>query len=178
MAGMVSMSLGHAQNMTEPMTVQDSTALRVKRITVLAACLPGAGQMVNRQFWKVPVVWGSMGYATWAILENAREKRASVADLIALSDDDPDTQPVLTDGNGNLFSESQLNDRALFYRRNRDLSVLGLLVAHGLQILDANTGAMLRNFDTSDQLTIHGGNQWGVPVVHLKWTFPHHDRRR
>ena len=61
MAGMVSMSLGHAQNMTEPMTVQDSTALRVKRITVLAACLPGAGQMVNRQFWRSPSGLGKHG---------------------------------------------------------------------------------------------------------------------
>ena len=177
MAGVVSMSVVHAQNMTETMKAQDSTALRVKRTTIWAACLPGSGQIINRQSWKVPVVWGGMGYATWAILENAREKRASVADLVALSDDDPNTQPVLTDGNGNFYSESQLNERALFYRRNRDLSVLGLLLAHGLQILDANTGAMLRNFDTSDQLTIRGGNQWGVPVVHLKWTFSPHDHR-
>ena len=106
MAGVVSMSVGHAQNMTDPMTAQDSTALRVKRTTIWAACLPGSGQIINRQSWKAPVVWGGMGYATWAILENAREKRASVADLVALSDDDPDTQPVLTDGNGNFYSES------------------------------------------------------------------------
>ena len=48
--------------------------------------------------------------------------------------------------------------------------MLGLLVAHGLQILDANTGAMLRNFDTSDQLTITEETNGGS-LVHLKWTF-------
>ena len=158
------------------MSVQDSTALQVKRTTVWAACLPGAGQIRNRQIWKVPVVWGGMGYAAWAAWDNAREMRASIDDLIALTDDDPATQTVLTDENGLAFSEGQLEDRALFYRRNRDLSVLGFLIAHGLQVLDANTGAMLRNLDTSDELTLRGGTMWGVPTVHLTWNFNRHDR--
>lgn len=148
---------------------QDSTALRVKRVTVWAACLPGSGQIMNRQAWKVPVVWGGLGYAVWATADNAREMRASIDDLIAVTDDDPDTVPVLTDGAGNFFSEDQLEDRALFYRRNRDLSVLGFLIGHGLQILDANTGAMLRGLDTSDQLSARLGTTWGVPTVHLTW---------
>ena len=134
-----------AQTDTAPMSAQDSTALQVKRTTVWAACLPGAGQIRNRQIWKVPVVWGGMGYAAWATWDNAREMRASIDDLIALTDDDPTTQTVLTDENGNAYSEGQLEDRAFFYRRNRDLSILSFLIAHGLQVLDANTGAMLRN---------------------------------
>ena len=148
---------------------QDSTALRVKRVTVWATCLPGSGQIMNRQAWKVPVVWGGLGYAVWATADNAREMRASIDDLIAVTDDDPGTVPVLTDGAGNFFSEAQLEDRALFYRRNRDLSVLGFLIGHGLQILDANTGAMLRGLDTSDQLSARLGTTWGVPTVHLTW---------
>ena len=39
----------------------DSTSLRVKRTTVWAACLPGTGQIMNKQIWKVPVVWGGLG---------------------------------------------------------------------------------------------------------------------
>lgn len=155
--------------MTTAPTAQDSTARRVKTTTVWAACLPGAGQIMNRQVWKVPVVWGGMGYAGWAAWDNAQEMRASLNDLVALTDDDPSTVPVLTDAAGNLYSESQLEDRALFYRRNRDLSVLGFLIAHGLQVLDANTGALLRSLDTSDQLSARMGTTWGVPTVHLTW---------
>ena len=66
-----------------------------------------------------------MGYAAWATMDNAREMRASIDDLIAVSDDDPNTVAVLTDANGNYFSEDQLEERAYFYRRNRDLSILG-----------------------------------------------------
>ena len=69
-----------------------------------------------------------------------------------------------------------MEDRAFFYRRNRDLSILSFLIAHGLQVLDANTGAMLRNLDTSDELTLRGGAMWGVPTVHLTWNFNRHDR--
>ena len=164
-----------AQPDAASMSAQDSTALQVKRTTVWAACLPGSGQIRNRQIWKVPVVWGGMGYAAWATWDNAREMRASVDDLVALTDDDPTTQTVLTDENGNAFSEGQLEDRAFFYRRNRDLSILSFLIAHGLQVLDANTGAMLRNLDTSDELTLRGGAMWGVPTVHLTWNFNRHD---
>lgn len=158
-------------------TAQDSTARRVKTTTVWAACLPGSGQILNRQVWKVPVVWAGMGYAGWAAWDNAQEMRASLNDLIALTDDDPSTMPILTDAAGNLFSESQLEDRALFYRRNRDLSVLGFLIAHGLQVLDANTGALLRSLDTSDHLSARLGTTWGVPSVHLTWNLksPRHE---
>ena len=148
---------------------QDSTALRVKRTTIWAACVPGSGQMLNRQAWKVPLVWGSMGYAGWAVANNAKEMRASIDDLIAVTDDDPGTVAVLTDASGNLYTADQLEERALFYRRNRDLSVLGFLIAHGLQVLDANTGALLQGLDTSDQLSATIGSAYGVPVVQLTW---------
>ena len=86
-----------AQPDAASMSAQDSTALQVKRTTVWAACLPGSGQIRNRQIWKVPLVWGGMGYAAWATWDNAREMRASVDDLIALTDDDPTTQARAAD---------------------------------------------------------------------------------
>ena len=112
--GCLGMCLALSAQRTAPLTPQDSTALRVKRTTVWAACLPGSGQIINRQAWKAPVVWGSMGYALWATMNNAQEMRASIDDLIAATDDDPTTEPTLTDAAGNLFSEGQLEERAYF----------------------------------------------------------------
>ena len=168
--------LGQTSDPSVQLTAEDSLALRVRRTTIWATFLPGSGQIINRQYWKAPVVWGGMGYAAWATLDNVKEMRASIDDLIAVTDDDPNTVAVLTDSNGNFFSAAQLEDRAYFYRRNRDLSILGFLIAHGLQILDANTGAILRNLDTSDALTFRSGTMWGVPVVQLTWKLNRHER--
>lgn len=153
----------------------DSTSLRVKRTTVWAACVPGMGQILNKQVWKVPVVWGGLGYAVWSTQGNVREFRASLDDLIALTDDDPSTTPVLRDEFGNFYTESALEERALFYRRNRDLSILSILLAHGLQVLDANTGALLRGLDTSDDLSAGLTSVFGKPGVRVTWAF---QRRR
>ena len=129
---------------------------------------------MNKQIWKVPVVWGGLGYAVWSTHGNVQEFRASLDDLIALTDDDPITEPVLTDEFGTFYTEFQLEERALFYRRNRDLSILSILLAHGLQVLDANTGALLRGLDTSDKL-----NAGLTPVfgkVGLRFTWSLHSR--
>ncbi len=153
----------------------DSTSLRVKRTTVWAACVPGMGQILNKQVWKVPVVWGGLGYAVWSTQSNVQEFRASLDDLIALTDDDPSTTPVLRDESGIPYPENALEERALFYRRNRDLSILSVLLAHGLQVLDANTGALLRGLDTSDDLNAGLTSVFGKPGVRVTWAF---QRRR
>ena len=152
----------------------DSTSLRVKRTTVWAACVPGMGQILNKQVWKVPVVWGGLGYAVWSTHGNVQEFRASLDDLIALTDDDPSTTPVLRDESGNFFTENALEERALFYRRNRDLSILSILLAHGLQVLDANTGALLRGLDTSDDLNAGLTSVLGKPGIRVTWSLHRH----
>jgi hypothetical protein len=148
----------------------DSTSLRVKRTTIWAACVPGMGQIMNKQVWKAPIVWGGLGYAVWSTQENVQEFRASLNDLIALTDDDPSTEPVLRDEFGNFYTENALEERALFYRRNRDLSILSILLAHGLQVLDANTGALLRGLDTSDDLNAGLTSVFGKPGLRLTWS--------
>ena len=129
------------------------------------------GQILNKQVWKVPVVWGGLGYAVWSTQSNVQEFRASLDDLIALTDDDPSTTRVLRDEFGNFYTENALEERALFYRRNRDLSILSILLAHGLQVLDANTGALLRGLDTSDDLNAGLTSVFGNPGVRVTWTF-------
>ena len=148
----------------------DSTSLRVKRTTIWAACVPGMGQIMNKQVWKAPIVWGGLGHAVWSTQENVQEFRASLNDLIALTDDDPSTEPVLRDESGNFYTENALEERALFYRRNRDLSILSILLAHGLQVLDANTGALLRGLDTSDDLNAGLTSVFGKPGLRLTWS--------
>ena len=100
--------------------------------------------------------------------QNQQELRRSVDGLVALDNGEP-LPDGLVDASGNPLSESLLNERALFYRRNRDLSAIGWLVIHALQVLDANTGATLRAFDTSDDLSAQWGWTLNAPTVRLVW---------
>ena len=158
-----------------PLLAQQDTLLldkpsmsRVQRITLASAVIPGSGQIANGQWWKAPLVWGGLGYAGWSVAQNQQELRRSVDGLVALDNGEP-LPEELVDANGNPLSESLLNERALFYRRNRDLSAIGWLVIHALQVLDANTGATLRAFDTSDDLSAHWGWALNAPTVRLVW---------
>lgn len=120
--------------------------LRIHRTTVAGALVPGAGQILNKKYWKAPVVWGAVWWTASAIQFNSDEFRFYRDALIRENDDDPSTL------NETGFSALELNDRALFYRRQRDVSALALLGIHALSILDANVDAHLMEFDVSDNL--------------------------
>lgn len=119
---------------------------RVHRTTVWAACVPGAGQLANRKYWKAPIVWGAMGYMVDYCAFNVRQFRLSKSALRAETDSDPLT--INTSG----LTATELTESAVFYRRNRDLAVMGILGIHLLSILDANVDAHLMDFDVSNDL--------------------------
>lgn len=131
---------------SDRMKFTSEQSLRVHRTTLWAACVPGAGQIANGKIWKAPIVWGAMGYMTDLLMYNVREFRNSKTYLVAELDDDP-----LTD-NPTSYNAFELEERAVFYRRNRDLAVLGLLGVHLLSILDANVDAHLMDFDVGREL--------------------------
>lgn len=119
---------------------------RVHRTTVWAACLPGAGQLANQKYWKAPIVWGAMGYMVDYCAFNVKQFRYAKAQLRAETDDDPATV------NDSGLTSTALTESAIFYRRNRDLAVMGILGIHLLSVLDANVDAHLMDFDISDDL--------------------------
>lgn len=119
---------------------------RVHRTTVWAACVPGAGQLANRKYWKAPIVWGAMGYMVDYCAFNVRQFQFAKEQLVAETDGDPATI------NSTDLTAAELTESAVFYRRNRDLAVLGMVGIHLLSILDANVDAHLMDFDVSDNL--------------------------
>ena len=144
---------------------------RIKRVTRLAAFIPGAGQIANRKYWKAPVVWGGMAYCISSIDYNLTQLDAARAHLIELEND------PATDFNTLQSARSE----EAFYRRNRDLSWFALVGVHALSILDAHVDANLLSFDVSENLALHLSP---VPAPHtaallapglvIRWQRPGH----
>jgi hypothetical protein len=141
----------HAQNRADTIISKPKPAESihsVRKATILAAVIPGAGQAYNRKYWKIPIVYVGLTVAGYALFSNQRNYRDSKNNYIALTD----TLESTVNQSGK--SASELLSDIDGYRRYRDISVLGLLAWHGLTILDANVDAHFFNWDVSDDLSL------------------------
>ena len=134
-----------------------------RRATIYSAVLPGLGQIYNRKYWKVPLVYG--GFATLGFFINLNNTeyvkyRQAYSDII---DSDPNTNSYiklfidprnLEDANRSQSIE-KLRRAKDYWRRNRDLVVIGTAVFYAINIIDASVDAHFFNFDISDDLTIN-----------------------
>jgi hypothetical protein len=122
-----------------------------------AAALPGWGQIYNRKYWKLPLVYGGLGGLGYWVYFNADQHRFYRQAFLAKTDEDPATADPLPG-----FSESSVLQTKEFYRRQLDASVLLTTAFYGLQIVDAVVDAHLFHFDVSPDLSL----QWSP------WTAP------
>ena len=123
--------------------------------TIRSAIIPGWGQAYNRDYWKIPVVYGVLAIpaATW-IYNNAWYKRTRDAYNIVVNEEidkygtiDYRLQPLITD-------PSTLQYYRNYFRKSRDYSVLYFLLAWGLNVSDATVFGHLKGFDVSDDLSL------------------------
>jgi len=143
------------------------------RATMLAIALPGLGQIYNRKYWKVPVVYVGFGAILYAANFNGSRYNTHLKAYQDLTDAFPETRSYLelkgleeVDPNDfdqylNPSGYSWYKDRILrsvdYYRKYRDLSYIGIALWYMVSILDANVDASLFNYDVSDDLDIEIG---------------------
>lgn len=131
---------------------------------LLWAILPGGGQIYNRKYWKLPIVWGSLATCGYFIAFNGRmysEYHAAYRDLMSA---DPATNtawlaftPTGTKAEDYAQYESlkaTLKRGNDYYRRYRDLSIVLAIGIYGLSMLDAYVDAELFTFDISPDLSM------------------------
>ncbi len=142
-----------------------------KKASIYAALFPGLGQIYNKKYWKLPIIyggysgliyvlgWNNKNYKDYfqgyrIVMENASatnlkpDERAFLDNLIknpSISLDNPSTYSYIS---------SQLKSGKDFFRRNRDLTIIGIAVLHVLSIIDASVDANLFDFDISDDLSL------------------------
>ncbi len=136
-----------------------------KRALWLAIVLPGAGQIYNRKYWKLPIVYGGFVGCVYALQWNNQMYRDYSQAYLDIMDGNPATQSYnqfIHLGN-RIDSHNEANEtryRSLFkkrkdyYRRYRDLSFFVLLGVYALSVLDAYVDASLSDFDISKDLSM------------------------
>lgn len=125
------------------------------RAALYSAILPGAGQFYNKHYWKVPVVYAVGGALGYFIVTNHRNYESyRKAHLLRIDNDDntvDEFQAEYPSPAGDAFIKNSRD----FYRRNRDLSIILAVLAYGMNIVEANVGAHLNDFDISDDLSLN-----------------------
>jgi len=123
-----------------------------------ALVCPGLGQIYNRSYWKVPILYGGIATLSYLITWNSRmynDYRNAYHDIM---DNDPLTnsfEPIFHNlPNADwAWKQNTLKRRRDFYRRNRDLSIFGMAALYVVSVVDAFVDAQLYNFSVSDDLS-------------------------
>lgn len=129
-----------------------SSNKRANRAALYSAIVPGSGQIVNKKYWKLPLIYGGAGVLIYFIKSNNTEYKKFKTALVYRNDNDP-----LTIDDYPRFTNEDLTVRKDYYRRNRDLSYVFAGVLYTLNIIDAYVDSQLLNFDVSDNLSIRSG---------------------
>ena len=142
-----------------------------KTAAILSAVLPGAGQIYNGSWWKVPVVYAGfagIGYGLYFYQDYYKSFKTAYNDYrnpYLEQGLNPPADTVLTVRGESGYSPVNVQQGRDFYRKYRDLCIIGLGLWYLANILDAYTEAHLFEFDVSDDLSI----QW-QPTFYYRQT--------
>ena len=133
-----------------------------QRALWLALVLPGAGQIYNRKYWKLPIVYGGFIGCLYAMNWNNTMYKDYSQAYIDLVDKDPNTRSynlflhlgTQIDDSNKKYYEDIFRKRKDRFRRWRDLSFFVLLGVYALSVIDAYVDAELSNFDISKDLSL------------------------
>lgn len=135
---------------------------------VLLALIPGGGQIYNRKYWKLPIVYGAFMGCLYAVTWNNRsyqEYAEAYKDIVYDYENKiPEkdwhqswqeiTNTPAEDLIDNTRFHEQLKSRKDYYRRYRDLSIIITVGVYALSIIDAYVDAQLFDFDISPDLSM------------------------
>jgi len=125
-----------------------------KSVMLKSLMVPGWGQIINKQAWKVPIVYGlyaGVGYYTYTVHQDYRDYKAAYYNSQRGEDTDFKFGPTPERLQG--VSANQLRSNRNSLRNRRDLMFVVFVLAHGLNAVDAYVFAHMRSFDVSDDLT-------------------------
>ena len=146
----------------------------IKKATTLSTICPGAGQIYNKSYWRVPIVIGGLASTIYTIDWNNRGyQRFKTAYTLRVDyEKNPEKYPNgSADEFRGAYSSTFLKNLKDSYRRNRDLCILLTAGVYVLNIIDAHVDAHLKDFDISDNLAMDIEPYFGTTTVNTQPTF-------
>ena len=132
----------NSQDLTEPIKSPGKAA-------ILSSTLPGLGQIYNKKYWKVPIIYAGLLTSAYYINDNnIQYKRYKDAYLKRL-DNNPDNDDFVGE-----YSSGDLLILKDFYRRNREISILCFVGTYIINVLDASVDAHLFDYDISEDISL------------------------
>ncbi len=142
-------------------------ATEVQKATTLACIFPGAGQIYNKSYWRLPFVVGGLATTIYCVdwnnrgyqrFKKAYALRTAYDQAMENHRNDPENFPEPEGGSTDEFrgryTADFLKNLKDNYRRNRDLCLIITAGVYILQIIDAHVDAHLKSYDISDDLSM------------------------
>jgi len=131
------------------------------KATWLALVIPGGGQIYNRKYWKLPIIYEGFAGCAYALTWNSNMYKDYMQAYKDASNENWEASSInnlLPPGYIDRVSKSQLTEtlrkRKDTYRRYRDLSIFAFIGVYLFSVIDAYVDAELSNFDITPDLSM------------------------
>lgn len=131
------------------------------KATWLALVIPGGGQIYNRKYWKLPIIYGGFAGCTYALTWNGKmykDYMRAYKDAASGNINSTSVTDLLPPGYIDRVTPTQLTEtlrkRKDTYRRYRDMSIFAFIGVYLLSVVDAYVDAELSNFDITPDLSM------------------------
>ena len=140
------------------------------KASILSAVIPGAGQIYNEKYWKVPIIYASLSTSIYFIYDNQNKLKTYQNAYISRSNGGIDDYI-------DIYNDSQLLTIVDYYERNRDVSYIITAAIYLLNIVDASVDSHMFDFDISEDLSLETNPNnintpnGKTPILSLKMNF-------
>ncbi|MBR4066906.1 MAG: hypothetical protein IKJ97_09145 [Bacteroidaceae bacterium] len=132
-----------------------------KKATWIALIIPGGGQIYNRKYWKLPIVYGGFVGCLYAYNWNGQMYKDYRQAYLDIMDSDPNTdsykdffRPGYDYESNKEYLKEVFKKRKDRYRRWRDLSIFAFIGVYAVSVIDAYVDAQLSSFDITEDINL------------------------
>ena len=160
--------LADSLQITLPSLIKQPRTVDPIRAMWLAMVFPGAGQVYNHKYWKLPIIYGGFLGCVYAFSWNSQMLKDYTQAYLDIMDNDPNTksyEKMLPLGYDITGKEQRFKDvfknKKNYFRKYRDMSIFAFAGVYLISIIDAYVDAELSSFDISRDLTL----QWEPTIM-------------